>query len=399
MKKRSIYLFSFISFLTLHTVAQHRSIAFEHTALKDLKERALKENKLIFIDGYTTWCGPCKYLNKYVFTNDTVADYYNTNFINAKFDMEKGEGIEIAKQYQVSCYPTLLFIDGNGNLVHRTAGSSNPAVFTELGKTAKNPEKNFSYYKKNYDTKKNDPAFLADYIEAITGSCLDAKSMTEQYFSLQKEEELINEKNWEMIENHTTSLDSREFKYLIAHKAEFEKVYTPQRVDGKIMDVAQSSLNTIISVTPFNAEKYKQAKEKIFKMNLSNSKIVVFESDLALAKKNKDWAAYSKLAVENVDIYYLKNSNELNSIAWDFYENVTDKKALLKAEEWARQSVELKPEYANLDTYASVLYKNGKKDLALETAGKAIECAKKENYPADEYKSTTELLEKIKLLK
>ena len=58
---------------------------------------------------------PCKQMAKSVFTNDAVADYYNTNLVNAKIDMEKGEGLEIAKLYEVKCYPNLLFIDGNGS--------------------------------------------------------------------------------------------------------------------------------------------------------------------------------------------------------------------------------------------------------------------------------------------
>jgi hypothetical protein len=91
--------------------------------------------------------------------------------------------------------------------------------------------------------------------------------------------------------------------------------------------------------------------------------------------------------------------NDLNSIAWDFYENVDDKAALLKAEAWAKQSVDLEASYPNLDTYASLLYKNGKKEEALSAANKAIEYAKKENYSADEYKATNDLITKIKAMK
>ncbi len=72
----------------------------------------------------------------------------------------------------------------------------------------------------------------------------------------------------------------------------------------------------------------------------------------------------------------------LNSIAWNFYEKVEDKEALQKAEGWASKACELEKNYANLDTYAAVLYKVGKKDLALQMANKAIEIAKKEKYTA-----------------
>lgn len=397
--KTRFYIILSLSLFGLNSIAQNRSITFEHATFKEIKEKALKENKLIFIDAYTTWCGPCKYLAKYIFTNDTVADYYNANFINAKFDMEKGEGLELAKQYEVSCYPTLLFVDGNGNLIHKNAGSGNAKGMIDLAKTSKDNSNNFSFYKKSYNEKKNDPAFLIKYIDVMISTCFMPTEAISQYFSLQKENELSNEQNWNMIRDYTNSMDSREFKYLLNHKAEFEKRYTSESVDEKIKNVTQEMLHAIIRDKTFDQTKYNQAKESVAKLNLSNGKVILFEMDLALAKKNKDWATFAALAMENVDKYYATNANELNNIAWGFYENIVEKNALLKAENWAKQSVELNPEYMNLDSYAALLFKNGKKTLALETANKAIEYAKKEGYSPDDYQNTTDLLTKIKAMK
>jgi len=149
-----------ISVFASQLSAQNKSITFEHSSFKEIKEKAIKENKLIFIDAYTTWCGPCKQMARNVFTNDTVAEYYNKNFVNAKIDMEKGEGIEIAKLYEVRCYPNLLFVDGNGNLVHRIAGSMSPKEFMALAEEAKDSKNNFAFYVKNYDLNKTNSVFL-----------------------------------------------------------------------------------------------------------------------------------------------------------------------------------------------------------------------------------------------
>ena len=107
---KSIFSLAFLS-LSIIAVSQNKDINFEHGTFAEIKAKAKKENKLIFVDAYTTWCGPCKQMAKTVFTNDAVADFYNFSFINAKIDMEKGEGIEIAKQYEVKCYPNLLFME------------------------------------------------------------------------------------------------------------------------------------------------------------------------------------------------------------------------------------------------------------------------------------------------
>ena len=88
--------------ITVSLFAQNRQITFETGNLASVFEKAKKENKLIFVDAFTTWCGPCKHMAKHVFTNDTVADYYNANFVNLKLDMEKGEGLDFAKKYDIS---------------------------------------------------------------------------------------------------------------------------------------------------------------------------------------------------------------------------------------------------------------------------------------------------------
>lgn len=387
------------SLYCLAASAQHRSIAFEHTAWKDIKAKAKKENRLIFVDAYTTWCGPCKQMARTVFTNDTVADYYNANFINAKMDMEKGEGLEIAKQYQVACYPNLLFIDGDGNLVHRVAGSMSASSFVDLGKTAKDDSKNFSWYVKNYEARKTDAQFVAAYVDALSGTCLEPDKELAQYFSLQHEKDLWSEANWNMINHYTNDLNSREFKFLVDNRAELSAAHTEAAVNEKMTHVAESSLNAVVRTKPFDQAKYDLIKQQITALHIPEGRQILFESDLNVAKRNKDWKIYTELALANVDTYYAKSVNDLNSIAWDFYENVNDKAALLKAEGWAKQSVDLEATYPNLDTYAALLYKNGKKAEALATANKAIEYAKKEGYPADEYKATSDLITKIKAMK
>ena len=85
------------------------------------------------MDAYTTWCGPCKRMAAEVFTEPEVGRFYNENFINVKIDMEKGEGIELARQYDVYAYPTLLFINGEGELVHRGLGYQDFVQFYEPG--------------------------------------------------------------------------------------------------------------------------------------------------------------------------------------------------------------------------------------------------------------------------
>lgn len=90
--------------------AQNRSIGFEQTReWKKVIKKAKKEKKLIFVDCYTSWCGPCKMLAKDVFTRDEVADYFNANFVCAKYDMEKdADGVILKDRFGVKAFPTLV---------------------------------------------------------------------------------------------------------------------------------------------------------------------------------------------------------------------------------------------------------------------------------------------------
>lgn len=114
--------------------AQDTGIKFFKGTFAEAQAKALKENKLIFMDAYAVWCGPCKWMAANSFTDAEVASYYNDNFINVKMDMEKGEGPALARKYGVRAYPTLYYLKPNGEVAQQTMGAKRPADLLKLGK-------------------------------------------------------------------------------------------------------------------------------------------------------------------------------------------------------------------------------------------------------------------------
>jgi thioredoxin 1 len=126
-----------------HSSANKTAAVKKEAGIKFIEQdwdKALKaahnEKKLIFLDIYATWCGPCKMLKQYTFTDSAVGDFFNKNFINVSVDGEKGVGPELAQQYAIKGYPSLIVADETGKAVLYTAGYIPPDVLMQFAQEA-----------------------------------------------------------------------------------------------------------------------------------------------------------------------------------------------------------------------------------------------------------------------
>ncbi len=132
----AIVLFVLLSAMTPSPVGDKNTetgINFQTGSWNEALELATKEDKLIFLDIYASWCGSCKLLKSKTFPDARVGQLFNSSFINYAVDGEKGIGVDLAKKYNITAYPTLLFIDGNGNLVAKTMGFHTPKQLIDVG--------------------------------------------------------------------------------------------------------------------------------------------------------------------------------------------------------------------------------------------------------------------------
>jgi thiol:disulfide interchange protein len=127
-------LFGEVRVMAQNKAAGKNEIHFADRQWQQTLQLAKKNRQLIFVDAYATWCGPCKDLKIQTFANAEVAAYFNAHFVNVSLDMEKGEGLKFADQYEVQSYPTLLFIDGNGRIVKRSEGFLDAGELLSLAK-------------------------------------------------------------------------------------------------------------------------------------------------------------------------------------------------------------------------------------------------------------------------
>lgn len=107
---------------TIESLKSYQGIVFETGTLQEALAKARKENKPIFVDCYTSWCGPCNMMSTRVFPTKEAGDFFNPRFISIKIDMEKGEGKELLKQWKINAFPTYLILNNDGEIVYTSRG-------------------------------------------------------------------------------------------------------------------------------------------------------------------------------------------------------------------------------------------------------------------------------------
>lgn len=219
---------------------QNRTIEFSKATWKKHLNQARKENKLIFLDAQTKWCGFCRIMEKYIFTADSVADFYNRNFINVSMDMEEGEGIELRKKYGLYAYPSLLFINSDGELVDCKIGACSTYLdFIELGKRALDPERNYAGLKRKYEAGDRSLEVLQAYLRVLLDSGKDGtreKILTEDLGSLD-DSIFFTERVWQIILENRAETTPLLMKRVMKNKDPFLNIAGKQVVDS-VLDAA-----------------------------------------------------------------------------------------------------------------------------------------------------------------
>ncbi len=352
------------------------TIAFQKITFAQALQQSKQSGKLIFVDCYTSWCAPCKWMEQNVFVNDSVYKYFNKHFINFKIDMEKGEGVQLREKYKVGSFPTYLFLDDNGDIIHRTASRMEASEFLKQGQIANNPALSYSALKKKYDAGDRSNALLFKYTIALQKiDRQKADEVEKELVSKITDQELNSELGWQIVDQLANNENDRLGKYFLSHKELYQKIA------GK--DAVKSLSNRLGLYTMYQLTRDKDSTaffSRLSEMKIDKDKkvqrnVAMLEMEYYLTVNNADsFVVVSNRAMNGILEY---NDADLSFIARRAdYVGKDNPKILNQALILARKAVQLNPEeYSNQGTLASICLDLKLKEEGLVAAKKARELA------------------------
>jgi len=288
--------------------AQEVGIKFHTGLFSDALAKAKIENKYLFVDCFTTWCGPCKELEKAVFIDKSVADYFNEKFINFRLDVEKGEGIELKKRFGVQPVPTLLFINSDGMVEHKFIGSSSPEEFLRNTEEVFTSEKRYGVLERKYAKGDKDLLFMADYLNELLKQTeySKARDLLATVIAENPVEDICNVTFWPII-THDWIAESNSVYYnlLIDNHDTFIRNVGRETYNTRMSEIFKRYAGTWIfsgARKGSEAEDIVRAERDVIRLSLDDSQEVLLLLEIARSRVQKDYDKFLSLIEDNFDI-------------------------------------------------------------------------------------------------
>lgn len=295
---------------------ENAGIVFDHSAWKEVLEKSESSGKLIFLDCYTTWCGPCKMMAKNVFTDAEVGDVFNNTFINVKLDMEKEPGLSLKKQLNVTAFPTLIIIDSKLQIVHKAVGALSKEDFLKFAEEAFGESKNLSWYNERYKTQEVlDYQFVVDYMNILefAGEKERIEEVISKYFDALNTNDLLLEQNWKLLNKYVHNTESKAFQFFLSNRTEFEKAFGKNEIEEKIYFTFLRQGNQLCDKLESGTFQLNTGRKERFefdleKFNVENRNKILAYSKISIFRTLEDWDGYVSVITMNLKSELIDNS-------------------------------------------------------------------------------------------
>lgn len=370
-----------VLFIILSQLVWGQGIQFQAKNWSEAVALAKNENKIIFLDAYTTWCAPCKVMEEYVFTHELGGDLYNANFINLRMDMEKEMGPLLASRYGVTSYPTFLFLTWDGTLVYKSVGYQNIEKLVGEGRKALEPYRleraltdrykggdripDFLYHLTYYRLGKNDPSY---------------RELIPMY--LETQTDWLQADNIRYIFKFVDDFDSDMFKHMAENKLEYGELVGVDQFNDKFKMFIQKAMDN--NGEPLTLER----REEIYKVAYPNfADQMITEYKLDYYTDNGDQKNYASTAYYYYTTYA---GDEVDAIAKHiplFEQYLTSKEEKAYIRNWYEEEARKKESATGWLKIAQFNLDEGNFSKATELGKKAKKLAKASKEDQKPYKT------------
>ncbi len=350
-----------------------QGIEFVHVKWQEALEQAKQENKLLFVDSYAKWCGPCKRMAKQEFVKPEVGEVYNSNFINLKLDMETKNGRTFDSKYPVSAYPTMFFLNGDGEVVKKVKGGKKAEQLISMAKMALKSYDTSGKYKEKYDAGDRSYEIVYNYVDALNKASKPSLRISNEY--LKSNPDISEEEKLKFFFVATVDADSKIFDKMAKNKKAIIKLVTEKAYNKKVKLACH---NTVVKAIEYETESLLDEAVEKSKHMTKHAGAFALECKLdyySNIKNNKEYSA----AAKSISKHYLKNEpTKLKTLIFDM------QRKFKKDEKMIKQSVDFSKKYYNktkseesIMIYAKSLMLVEKYDDAVDVLNKGIKEATK----------------------
>lgn len=357
-----VILFSFSNNIMASSLTDEnevKGIKFNHSDWSTILKKAADERKMVFIDCYTTWCGPCKMMAKNTFTQQEVGEFFNKNFINVKLDMEKEPGKSLKTILGVNAYPTLVVINAKQEIIHKAVGALQKEELLKFAAEALKGTGTLSSYHAKY--KKEGVAnkkFVLEYLQKLEAANEKEQrtSVINRYFEQLEKKDLLEKENWNLLKKYVESIHNKAFQLVLNNQSDFIEVFGQKEVEDKVYFTFLREGNQLCDKKENGDFVLNQEKKKSFlnqlKMNeVKNKDVIKAYSEISTTRSLKDWKAY----IDTISEYLKKDiidkgAMSLYNYALPIERAVQDKELRAKVAEWCDMGMKIEginPGFAN----------------------------------------------------
>lgn len=362
-------------------------------------EKAKAENKLVFVDAYTDWCSYCHKLDKEVYTEQSVVDYYTENFINVKFDAESDFGYPKAQELNITGYPTLLFMTGS-NQVFKVIDSFVPAEeLLAYGKDISRIIDRLPQLEAKLSSRQITQEEHLELVAILEGTDeIKANSVAKDYVEKLKEEDFLQIENIWLLSRHQNQLDGYPFLYISSNKELMIETHGLNEFNDYMSAVYNDNLQLAI----------KYGDESLMDELINRVLTEFIENDQLPAARYSTRSVYFGQRGE-LDKYKMEVNTYMNnhlsrdmkpqfalSTTYDIIENYASEEMIVFSTQLLRQALEINEKNFELNSiigYAKGLIGDYK------AAGKYLEIAKTLAKGEEEEEIVRTLFDAVKMMK